>query len=133
MPDAPSFHLIDAAPVPVAPWSHCVKVGPWHYLSGQIPNLPGDEAAPLPDGIAAQTRQCLENLRLILDAMGLGLGDVVQARVYLVDFARDYAPMNAVWADTFAEGRRPARTTVGVTALAREALIEIDVVAYREA
>ncbi len=129
-PIRPSFHLIDAAPVPVAPWSHCVKVGPWHFLSGQIPNLPGDEEAPLPDGVSAQTTQCLDNLRLILEGMGLGLEHVVQTRVYLLDFQRDYAPMNAVWERVFPAGHRPARTTVGVTGLARDALIEIDAVAF---
>ena len=63
--------------------------------------------------------------------MGLSLDNVVMARIYLTAFERDYAALNAVWPSFFAPGRLPARTTVGVTALAVGALVEIDVVAVR--
>jgi enamine deaminase RidA (YjgF/YER057c/UK114 family) len=58
------------------------------------------------------------------------LTDVVQARIYLTVFERDYADMNTVWRGCFAEGRLPARTCIGVTGLARQALVEIDLLAY---
>jgi 2-iminobutanoate/2-iminopropanoate deaminase len=61
------------------------------------------------------------------------LSHAIFARVYLTEFERDYAAMNAVWASIFPEGRRPARTCIGVTGLARSALVEIDLVCYREA
>jgi 2-iminobutanoate/2-iminopropanoate deaminase len=67
----------------------------------------------------------------VLDGLGLDLSHVVQARVYLTEFQRDYPAMNAAYASYFPTDRRPARTCVGVTGLAREALVEIDLVARR--
>ncbi|MFX4220963.1 MAG: RidA family protein [Thalassobaculum sp.] len=60
-----------------------------------------------------------------------GFEHVVQARVFITEFERDYAAMNAVYAKYFAEDRRPARTCIGVTGLARGALVEIDFVVRR--
>ena len=85
----------------------------------------------LPAGVAAQTLRVVENLRIVLAGCGMDLSHVVQARIYLTDFQRDYEAMNAVWRGLFPVGRLPARTCVGVTGLAREALVEIDLVAYR--
>jgi enamine deaminase RidA (YjgF/YER057c/UK114 family) len=73
----------------------------------------------------------IANLQRVLAGIGLGLAHVVQARVYLLHFERDYAAMNAVYASHFEPGRRPARTCVGVTGLARGALVEIDFIARR--
>jgi enamine deaminase RidA (YjgF/YER057c/UK114 family) len=73
----------------------------------------------------------MENLRRVLEALGLGLADVVSARVFLTHFERDYATMNTRYASCFAPGRLPARTTVGVTQLARGGLVEIDCIAAR--
>ena len=68
----------------------------------------------------------------VLAGIGLGLEHVLSARVFVLHFDRDYAAMNAVYQTYFAPGRRPARTCVGVSGLARGALIEIDFVARRE-
>lgn len=125
------FHMVAAAPTPVAPFSHCVQVGPWLFVTGQMPTDPQDDAAPLPEGIEAQTRRVMDNLILVLEGVGYSLADVVQARVYITEFARDYPAMNATYRSYFPEGRLPARTCIGVTGLAREALVEIDFVAYR--
>ena len=73
----------------------------------------------------------IRNLEKVLKGIGLSLSNVVSARVFLTRFEEDFAPMNAVYASYFAEGRRPARTCVGVTALAKGALVEIDFVARR--
>jgi enamine deaminase RidA (YjgF/YER057c/UK114 family) len=73
----------------------------------------------------------MRNLSLILGGIGLDLSHTVMARIYLTEFARDYAALNAIWPSFFAPGRLPARTTVGVTGLAYNALVEIDVVARR--
>ena len=125
------FHMIAPAPAPVAPYSHAVEADGWVFLSGQIPADPHENAAPLPEGVAAQTRQTMDNLALVLEGLGLGLEHVVTARVYLSRFQEDYAAMNAVYESYFAGGHLPARTCVGVTGLAREALVEIDMIAKR--
>jgi len=73
----------------------------------------------------------IENLRRVLAGSGSGLDRVVFARVYLIHFERDYAAMNAVYQSYFAPGHLPARTCIGVTGLARGALVEIDLLAHR--
>jgi reactive intermediate/imine deaminase len=123
--------MITGAASPVAPYSHAVEDGGWVLLTGQIPNDPADDAAPLPRGIEAQTSRVMENLKLVLAGLDLGLEHVAAGRVFLTRFARDYAPMNAVYKSYFPDGRLPARTCIGVTALARDALIEIDFIARR--
>jgi 2-iminobutanoate/2-iminopropanoate deaminase len=129
----PIFHHVAGAPDPVAPFSHAVEADGWVHLTGQMP-FPGtsiDEAYP--EGIEAQTHQVLRNLQTVLAGIGLGLPQVVQVRVYLLHFERDYAAMNAAYATWFPAGRRPARTCIGVSGLAKGALIEIDMVARRPA
>jgi reactive intermediate/imine deaminase len=124
-------HLIAGAPDPVAPFSHAVEAEGWIFVTGQMP-FPGTSIdAPYPEGIEAQTHQVMKNLETVLAGCGVAFANVVSARVYLTRFEQDYAAMNAVYAGYFAPGRRPARTCVGVTALARGALVEIDLVARR--
>ena len=130
MPE-PLFHMIAAAPTPVAPFSHAVEVDGWVFVTGQMPTHPDDEAAALPEGAAAQTRRVMENLIIVLAGLDLALEHVVQMRVYLTCFERDYTAMNKTYASYFPPDRRPARTCVGVTALAVGALVEIDLVARR--
>lgn len=127
----PLFHMISGGPRPVAPFSHAVEADGWVVLTGQMPTDPAAPDAPLPDGIEAQTRRVMENLRLILAGVGLDLSHVIQCRCFLTEFARDYAAFNATYQSYFPPDRRPARTTVGVTALAVGALVEIDMVARR--
>jgi 2-iminobutanoate/2-iminopropanoate deaminase len=123
------FLMVPAAPKPVAPFSHAVAAEGWLFVTGQMPTDPADDAAPLPDGIEAQTRRVIDNLRLVLKGAGSGLDRVVFARVYLTHFERDYVAMNRVYESCFAPGRLPARTCIGVTGLARGALVEIDLLA----
>ena len=115
----------------MAPFSHAVAADGWLFVTGQMPTDPADDAAPLPEGIEAQTRRVIENLRLVLAGAGSALDKVVFARVYLTHFDRDYAAMNAVYRSYFAAGKLPARTCIGVTGLARGALVEIDLLAKR--
>lgn len=124
-------HMIAAGPRPVAPFSHAVEADGWVFVTGQMPTDPAAPDAPLPAGAAAQTRRVLENLKIVLGGIGLGLEHVTMARLYLTQFERDYAAVNSVWQQAFAPGKLPARTTVGVTALAVGALVEIDLVARR--
>ncbi len=129
---APLFHMVAAAPTPVAPvFSHAVEADGWVFVTGQMPTDPDHDAAPLPAGAAAQTRRVMDNLVLVLDGLGLGLEQVVMARVYLTRFQEDYAAMNAAYTPYFSADRLPARTCVGVTGLARDALVEVDFIARR--
>jgi reactive intermediate/imine deaminase len=125
------FLMVPGAPTPVAPFSHATAVDGWVFVTGQMPTDPTDDAASLPDGIAAQTRRVIENLQRGLAGVGSALDHVLFARVYLSHFERDYEVMNAVYQTYFAPGQLPARTCVGVTALARGALVEIDLLARR--
>jgi len=128
---AARFLMMPDAPTPVGPFSHAVEVDGWVFLTGQMPTDPDDDRAPLPEGIEAQTRRVIDNLVLVLKGAGLGLANVVAARAFLTHFERDYAPMNEVYRSYFPPGRLPARTCVGVTGLARNALVEIDFIAHR--
>jgi len=130
MPDI-IFHMIPDAPKPVAPYSHVVEADGWLFVTGQLATDPDDDDKPLPDGIAAQTHKVMDNLRRALAGAGVGLGRVVAVRIFLTDFERDYAVMNRIHETYFTPGRLPARTTVGVTHLARGGIIEIDMIARR--
>lgn len=127
----PSHLMISGAPTPVAPFSHAVEIDGWLFVTGQMPTWPDDDARPLPEGIEAQTRRVLDNLAIVLAGAGYSLAHVVSARVYLTEFKRDYQRMNAVYRSYFPPDKLPARTCVGVTALARDALVEIDLVARK--
>ncbi|HMK79893.1 MAG TPA: RidA family protein [Xanthobacteraceae bacterium] len=125
------FYLLPDAPKPVAPYSHAVEAGGFVFVTGQLATDPDDDSLPVPAGIEAQTRKVFDNLRRVLKGCGLGFDHVVCVRIFLTDFKRDYAAMNAIYATYFAADRRPARTTVGVTQLARDGIVEIDLIAVR--
>lgn len=127
----PLFHMVAGGPKPVAPFSHAVEADGWVLLTGQMPTDPAAPDAPLPEGVEAQTLRVLENLEIVLKGIGLDRSHILQCRCYLTRFERDYAAFNATYAAFFEAGRLPARTTVGVTALAVGALVEIDCVARR--
>lgn len=127
----PIFHMIDGAPDPVAPFSHAVEQDGWVFVTGQMPFSGTANDSPYPEGIEAQTHQVMANLRRVLQGCGLGLENVLAARVFLTHFKEDYEKMNRVYASYFPAGKRPARTCVGVTGLARDARVEIDLIAKR--
>jgi reactive intermediate/imine deaminase len=122
--------MIAGGPKPVAPFSHAVETDGFVFVTGQMPDTP-DAPGQLPDGIVAQTCAVMENLRRVLTGLDLGFEHVVMARIYLTRFKLDYAVMNETYRSYFAEGRLPARTCVGVTGLAYDALVEIDLVCRR--
>ncbi|MGA9254394.1 MAG: RidA family protein [Roseobacter sp.] len=126
------FHNVADAPEHVAPFSHAVEAGGWVILTGQMPTVPGQSGADLADGIVAQTQQVMENLQTVLGGLGLDLSDVAQCRCFLTEFERDYALFNDTYKSFFPTDRLPARTTVGVTALAVGALVEVDCIARRK-
>lgn len=123
--------MIPGAPTPVAPFSHAVAADGWLFVTGQMPTDPMNDSAPLPEGVEAQTRRVVDNLKLVLAGAGERLEHTVFARVYLTHFERDYAAMNDIWRSYFAPGKLPARTCIGVTGLARGALVEIDLLVRR--
>jgi 2-iminobutanoate/2-iminopropanoate deaminase len=127
----PLFHMISGAPAPVAPYSHAVEQDGWLFITGQLATDPDDDERPIPDGIEAQTHKVMDNLQRVLRGLGSGLEQVVSVRAFLTAFERDYAPFNDIYRGYFPSGRLPARTTIGVTALARGGLIEIDMIARR--
>ncbi len=127
----PIFHLLADAPKPVAPYSHAVEAGGFVFITGQLATDPDDDALPIPEGIEAQTHKVMDNLKRVLTGCGLTLADIVSVRVFLTRFEQDYAAMNAIYASYFAPGKLPARTTVGVTGLARGGIIEIDMIALK--
>ncbi|HEY1325450.1 MAG TPA: RidA family protein [Casimicrobiaceae bacterium] len=125
------FHMIGGAPDPVAPFSHAVEADGWVFLTGQMPFSGTSSTSPYPETIEEQTHQVMRNLATVLRGCGLDLAHVAAVRVYLTHFDADYARMNAVYASYFAQDRRPARTCIGVSGLARGARIEIDMIARR--
>jgi reactive intermediate/imine deaminase len=124
------FHMIAGGPKPVAPFSHAVETDGFVLITGQMPDTP-EAPGVLPEGIVAQTHAVMANLKKVLTGVGLGFQHVTMARIYLTEFKRDYAAMNETYRSYFAQDRLPARTCVGVTGLAYDALIEIDLMARR--
>jgi 2-iminobutanoate/2-iminopropanoate deaminase len=110
------------------PFSQVVEANGFVFLAGQVGSVPGEHTA-VPGGIAAETRQMLDNVGRLLRAVGLDYGDVVKSTVYLRNFA-DFEAMNAIYREYF-PSEPPTRATVGVAALARDYTIEIEVVAAR--
>ena len=101
------------------------------FVTGQLATDPEDDSRPIPEGIEAQTRKVMDNLGRVLKGLGLDFANVLCVRIFLTAFERDYAAMNAIYATYFAADRLPARTTVGVTHLARGGIVEIDLIAKR--
>lgn len=110
------------------PFSQVVEANGFVFLAGQVGDVPGTPG-PVPGGIEAETRQMLENVGRLLRAVDLDYADVVKATVYLRDFS-EFAQMNGVYRQFF-PSEPPTRATVGVTALASEYRVEIEVVAAR--
>jgi 2-iminobutanoate/2-iminopropanoate deaminase len=123
----------NAAPAPKsARYSHAVEVNGLLFVTGQLPVDPANPDGPLPQSIEAQTEMAFYNLDIVLAAAGFEFRNTAFARIYLKDFERDYPGMNSVYLKYFSDDARlPGRTTVGVTRLGRDALVEIDLVVAR--
>jgi len=113
-------------PPPTAAYSHAVRAGEYLFVTGQLGVDPRTNAL-VAGGTVAQTHQVMRNLQAVLAGAGTTLARAVMVRIYLTDFA-DYPVMNAAYASYFAPDRLPARTTVGVTALALGGAVEIDLI-----
>ncbi|HET9015337.1 MAG TPA: Rid family detoxifying hydrolase [Thermomicrobiaceae bacterium] len=116
----------DLAAAPIGPYSQAIRAGGFVFVAGEKGIDPATGQI-VPGGIAAETRQTLENVKNILAAAGSSLSRSVATTVYLVDI-NDFAAMNAVYAEYFTV-TPPGRTTVGVTSLPAGARVEITVTA----
>ncbi|MDQ2701964.1 MAG: RidA family protein [Pseudomonadota bacterium] len=117
-----------AAPKAVGSYPHARRVGGLLFLSGIGPRAPGTDA--IPEGIEAQSRAVLANVRAVLEASGARWEDLVDVTVFLTDMARDFRAYNGIWAEHFPDpAQAPCRTTVGITALPTPIAIELKCVA----
>lgn len=115
---------------PIGPYSPAVQVGNFLFVSGQIGMNPDTQALAGSD-IGTQTRQALENLKAVLHKAGYDSSNVIQCNVFLKDI-NDFQAMNLVYGGYFHESAYPARTTVEVSNLPRNAIVEIAAIAYKE-
>jgi 2-iminobutanoate/2-iminopropanoate deaminase len=116
----------DKAPKAIGPYQQAIKSNGFVYTAGQIPIDP-KTGNFVEGGIEAQTRQVLENLKAVVEAAGSSLDRVIKATVFLKNIG-DFTAMNEVYAE-FLGNSKPARSTVAVADLPRDALVEIDLVA----
>ena len=114
------------APRALGPYPHARRVGNLLFVSGIGPRHP--ETEKIPEGIEAQTRACIENIRIILEDAGSSLEKVVDVTAFLTNIDRDFAAFNRVYGEFF-ETIRPTRTTVGVVGLPSPISVELKVIA----
>jgi 2-iminobutanoate/2-iminopropanoate deaminase len=117
----------DAAPAPIGPYSQAIARDGFLFCSGQV-GLDPATGTLAGDDVAAQARRALDNLAAVLGAAGAGFGDVVKTTIFLTDMS-DFATVNPIYGERFAEGAPPARSTIAVAGLPLGAKIEIEVIA----
>ncbi len=118
----------EKAPAAIGPYSQAIEANGMVFLSGQLPVDPATgEFAP--GGVAEQTKQCFENIKSVLAAVGLTTANIVKTTVFLADMSL-FAEMNGVYA-TYFEGDFPARSAFAVKALPKGALVEIESIAVK--
>lgn len=115
----------DNAPKAIGPYSQAIQANGFLFISGQLPVNPAN--SDVPEGINAQTRQSLENLKAILEAERLVFDDVVKTTVFLKDM-NDFNAMNAVYGTYFTDNA-PARACVQIAKLPKDVLVEIELIA----
>lgn len=125
------IHLLTAtAPKPIAPFSHAALAGDFIFVTGQMPII-AETGEYVRGSFAEQTHAVMRNLDHVLCAAGGGWDNVLHARIYLTDFSK-YAEVNEAYQSWFPVGKLPARTCIGVTALAGGADVEIDLLAAKK-
>ena len=119
-----------AAPAAIGPYSQAVRIGSFLYTSGQVALDPASGAL-VTGGVTEQTTRVIENLKAVLAASGANLAQVVKTTVFLKNIG-DFAAMNEVYGRYFAaeDVVAPARSTVEVARLPKDALVEIEVIAH---
>ena len=117
----------EKAPAAIGPYSQANKFGNLVITSGQLPIDMATGA--FPEGIEAQTKASLENVKTILENAGSSMDKVLKTAVFLKDI-NDFAAMNGVYATFFSEGSYPSRSAIEVARLPKDALVEIEAIAY---
>ncbi|MEG0367600.1 MAG: RidA family protein [Coprobacillus sp.] len=117
----------DLAPGAIGPYSQGINIGDMFFFSGQIPLNP--QTGEMPEGIEAQTKQALDNVKGLLDSQGMDFSNVVKTTVFL-DNMGDFNVVNEIYAQYFVEPY-PARSAVEVAKLPRGALVEVEVIATK--
>ncbi len=115
------------APGAIGPYSQAIDAGQFVFISGQIPVNPA--TGEIPEGITAQARQSMANVKAILAEAGLSIDNVVKTTVFLADMSL-FGPMNEVYAEEFT-APFPARSAVAVKELPKQVLLEVEVIAAR--
>ncbi len=115
---------------PTRPFSPAVRVGNLFFLAGQMGTSPSAAGGVVPGGIAAETKQVMENIKDVLAKVGSSFDKVVKCTVFLADM-KEWDAMNEVYKTYFSNGRFPARSAVGVNGLALGGKIEIECIAAR--
>jgi 2-iminobutanoate/2-iminopropanoate deaminase len=117
------------APAAIGPYSQAVRIGDFLYTSGQV-GLDPLNGTVVEGGIEGQTARAIENLKAVLEAAGTGLGQVIKTTVFLKNMG-DFTAMNAIYGKYFAPDGvvAPARSTVEVARLPKDALVEIEAIA----
>ena len=121
-------HDIINAPAPVGPYSVATEANGFVFVSGQVGIDPAT-GAMAEGGVAAQTRQIMENIGSILGEVGLGYADIAKTTIFVTDMS-DFGTVNAVYGE-FVGDSKPARSTVGVASLPLGVPVEIEVIAAR--
>ncbi len=119
----------DKAPKPIGPYSQAIRVGKFLFVSGQIAIDP-ETGELVGGGIKEQAKRVIENIKAILEAAGYTLDDVVKVTVYLKDI-KHYKDFNEIYAQYF-KHNPPARVVVEVSRLPKDALLEMEVIAYKD-
>jgi 2-iminobutanoate/2-iminopropanoate deaminase len=123
-----SIILTPEAPQPIGPYSQAIGAGPFLFISGQVPLDPATGELD-GDRIETQARRALRNLKAVLSVAGFGPADLVKTTVFLRSMA-DFGTFNSLYEEEL-NGAKPARSVVEVSALPRNALVEIEAVACR--
>ncbi|EKM0669174.1 RidA family protein [Cronobacter turicensis] len=118
------------APAAIGPYSQGVQLGNVVFTSGQLPLDPGTMAFP-EGGIKAQTRQSLLNVKAVLEQSGASLNTVIKTTCFLARM-EDFAAFNEVYAEFFGAEGAPARSCIQAGKLPKDALVEIEAIAYTE-
>ncbi len=116
----------DKAPAAIGPYSQAVKAGDIIYTSGMIPVIP--QTGEIVEGVEAQARQVLTNVRSLLETSGSSMDKVIKTTVFIKDM-NDFAKINAIYAEFFEEGSYPARSCVEVARLPKDVLMEMEAIA----
>lgn len=122
--------LSQSAPAPIGPYSQAIRAGSFLFCSGQIP-LDPLTGQLVPGDIALQTEQSLKNLEAVLTAAGAGWANVVKTTIFLKSI-EDFPIVNQIYAQVLGAGVAPARSTVEVSRLPRDAKVEIEAIAVLE-